>query len=532
MNKNKTSLLFLSQYLIIFICFLCMFFFIIPQSDVYLFARNTDGSLYSAFEHSLYYGNGRLLGNLIAVFFSSHFEFASVLIAVSMSSLVYAINKLLFKNNPRTLFLVSVLVAFPSAGILKECYYLFASFVNYMLSVVLIAFILLLMKKSCDANKISNASKAFYATIILFLGISSCLFSENTTIVSFVISVCLLIFEIISKRKISVYGVSYLSSTIIGTVVMFMIPKITGTAWKMDHYRSISTTIPQIINSFFGGFVKFSQIFIGFLPAIIPLSIALFVLSLKNSGKFQKIQSTFFCLYPIFSVINQTITLTSLYIPWVNLFQAILTALFIVDSASIIFSIKDKEFRWASLLFSATLASSVAPMMLVNQYGHRTYVITFFISLFFSVYLLKNIFDEKIIEKCKQMVSPKQLSIIFCCILLGLTVFLTSQAVYNFNFFVERTTHIAQEIKSNPTEPIKVPILPNNSTSIEDECTNIIADVISVGTANFDITYFTDCKNSEQYRAILADSLPSQTIKALENIRFKDPLIIEKLVEE
>lgn len=533
MNKRKATTLFLVvEYLVVFVCFLSMFFFITPQSDVFLFARNTDGSLFSALEHSLYYGNGRLLGNLIAVFFSSHFEFAGLLLAISMTVIVGATNHLLFNSNPHFMFLTAIVVAFPSAGILKECYYLFASFVNYMFSLIPILLILILIRSMDKRKDASAILKILTCIFILFLGISSCLFSENTTIVSFVLSICLLISQAFVKKIRTSYSFLYFLSTIVGSITMFMIPKVTETEWKMEHYRKLSTTIPEIIDSAFGSFVKFSQIFTGILPAVIPLSIALFVLAIKNSNKLQKIQQFIFLLYPIYCVVNATITLTSLYIPWTNLFPAMLTALFIVAAAYTIFCIKDKQFRLNALFISAALMSTVAPMMLVNQYGHRTYVITFFVALFLSAYLLKksSVLNFSVLQK--HNISPKLLSSVFCCIFLGLTVFLTSQTIYNYNFYVERTTYIANEINNNQSESIKVPILPSNSTSVEDDYPNIIADIVPVGKASFDITYFTDCENAEQYKAILSDSLPSQVIKAFQNIHFKNPLIIEELTDK
>ena len=84
--------------------FLLMYLFILPQMDVFLLSRYVDDTLRGAVNFSLYYGNGRLLGNIIGVYFSNHFVFATIIISVVLTAIVFLLNSILLDNSPYTVF--------------------------------------------------------------------------------------------------------------------------------------------------------------------------------------------------------------------------------------------------------------------------------------------------------------------------------------------------------------------------------------------------------------------------------------------
>ena len=71
---KKDRIIVFLEYFLVFSVLSLMFFFMIPQSDVFLFARATQGGFLNVLQNALYYGNRRRLGNIIGMFFSNYFE--------------------------------------------------------------------------------------------------------------------------------------------------------------------------------------------------------------------------------------------------------------------------------------------------------------------------------------------------------------------------------------------------------------------------------------------------------------------------
>lgn len=138
MDKIRNHRIVLIEYVFLVLCLAAVFFFMIPQVDVFWFSRACDSSISEIIAYSLNYGNGRLLGNIIGVYFSHHFAFAWILVVVTLALIVVLLNGIFFSHSKYTVFPLAILVTFPSAGILEECYVCFAAFANFCLPILLI----------------------------------------------------------------------------------------------------------------------------------------------------------------------------------------------------------------------------------------------------------------------------------------------------------------------------------------------------------------------------------------------------------
>jgi hypothetical protein len=134
------------EYACVFCGFFLMFLFICPQSDVFLFAQATDGSFSSVLSYSLNYGNGRLLGNVMGVYFSAHFACAGLIVSFVLTLLVVLLNCIFWDNSNYAIFPLALLIAVPGGGMVGECYYLFAGFCNYVVPIVLLLVGILIIK--------------------------------------------------------------------------------------------------------------------------------------------------------------------------------------------------------------------------------------------------------------------------------------------------------------------------------------------------------------------------------------------------
>lgn len=190
MAKKRIDLL---EYILIFIGFIGMYFFIIPDSDIFFFSRDYENSIGSFISNSLNYGNGRFLGNFIGFAFAHSFIFGFAFIAFVMTILIILMNKYFFNGDYRTVMPVALALAFPSSGAISEVYSELPTFINYVTPMVFVFATLCIIKQS---NKISSVS---YIFVFLF-AVASCLFTENNTISIFILS-CNLLLLLHQKQK-------------------------------------------------------------------------------------------------------------------------------------------------------------------------------------------------------------------------------------------------------------------------------------------------------------------------------------------
>lgn len=115
MKTSKKSVVLSSvQYIIIFIGFALSYMFTYPQYDVLLFTRDFKGDIVSVLREALFYGNGRFLGNVFGFYFSHHFTAAIFFTAFFLTLIVFLANKLFFNDNPKAIFPIGTVIAFPA----------------------------------------------------------------------------------------------------------------------------------------------------------------------------------------------------------------------------------------------------------------------------------------------------------------------------------------------------------------------------------------------------------------------------------
>lgn len=521
------------EYISVFLGFFLMFLFIVPESDVHLFALETDGSFSSVFTYSLNYGNGRLLGNILGVYFSYHFVAASLLIPLLLTLLTALLNCIIWDNNAYTVFPMAVLITLPSTGMVEECYYLFAAFCNYVVPVVLIMISLLIIKQ-WTCTQFTNSLRQNLRLFVLFVcGVSSCLFSENTTIVAFVISVLLVIYYYIQTKKISACLVLNVFSVLLGAVIMYLIPILTDTGIKMQGYRHIAATPVQMIKQCVVSFLRFANIFNQMYIPIFLLSLSMFFLCLKQKRRMvslKKAQLTFFAIYPFMAVGLGALDSHSLA-PYATLYDAIDALGVILFVANVLITImltEEKSVRLPLLLMAVVAISTVAPMMIVNQSGSRTYYTTFVCVAVMSLWLLRlhitefsrNVTNKAVLRSCFSKGAA-------CCFLiLSLALFL--QSVNNYDFYVIRSKYVADKIVSN--EDYYIPYMPYESISFEDAWDNTISFAFPSASDSKQVTIsirmweeFENYRKTILYNPIYAVSF------AIENWEYKDPCLPDSL---
>ena len=528
---KKDKFIIFIEYAFVFGVISLAYFFMVPQSDVFLFARATQGGLSNVLEYALYYGNGRLLGNILGMLFSNYFEFAFLVVSIGCTLIVYLINKLIFNNNSHMVILLAILVAFPSSNLISETYYLFASFCNYVVPCIFLLISLNLLKNL--ANYRNNIYVVIVKCILLGLtGTMSCLFSENTTAVVLTISVLQLAYSIIIKRKVLLAQLVYLISTFVGVCIMLLIPTVTSTSQKMDHYRGVEISLSRII----ANFVKLSEVLCNFTFVIIVLSVALIYLCLKKTNinsKIKAAQISYFVCFSLLSIVLSDFETRDIYISRVNMVSMLSVIIYFVLAVWVIFSIAEKKLCIQLIFFGIVLASSIVPMMIVTQYGYRTYYITMLIIVVFSLYVIKLSQVKKAFAKIPLEWRSIKTYFGICSgtVFLFLGIFCFVQSVYNYDFYIIRTDMVQEQLDENKEtgidDYVEVFTLPCEGISIEDEYVNLVFDVIDGGQpAKMKTVGILDCKSADEILAILDSSFYVNLKFAFENLEYKNPLVL------
>lgn len=529
-NERKgTRFRYILEYGAVLVGFLMMYFLILPQSDVFAFAQETDGSFRSAWDFSLNYGNGRLLGNLIGVYFSSHFAYAGFIVAVALTCMVFLLNHLLFDNDLYSVFPVALLIALPSTGIVKECYHLFTGFCNYVIPIVLLVLSLCCMKA---LNGVTGLKKLFLLSTAAICSFCLCLFSENTTILALVTFFALLCCSF-ARLKCSFFPscVCFISS-LLGSLVMFLIPIITQTGEKMDEYRSIASGVSGIIRQCVISFCQFADIFNHIYVILFLFSFAMLVLCVGQSygsSYLKNLQITVYLVYPFFCMAMNTLDSHSLAADMtiVKLIDGAVLLFYAVNVLVTIIHIKERKFRMTCLLMAALTLFSVAPLMVVSITGHRTYYTTYIYMIVFSVVIIRSALPDRLRDIIKREEIRKRIALVAATCFTIITIIMTMASVYNYGFYVMRSNDLAEKISNN--ESLLAATLPFDSISIEGSFSPGLYFAFEDIEVDAFVVSLDVWEGYEQYRAQILNNPIYAVEFALENWEYKDPLYPQKL---
>lgn len=514
-QKGKKS--FALRTVFIFIAFFVSYLFIWPQVDNFAFARETENSLKSLVDFSVGYGNGRFSGNLFATWISENFQWATLLIAVTLTAIVLLFNKIFLKNNKNTLLPVAVVFAVPSVGLIDECYFMTAGFCNYTLPVLFILISLLCIKTYETVSGI----KKIAVTLLTFVStFASCLFSENTTITVAFSSVLFLIICVKNKESVQISLINAVSA-ILSTITFILLPIITHSEHKLDSYRNIASGVKSTAVYAITNFSYFSKFFGEMTVITILLSVSMLCLIKKTtvSEKMKKFLSVTDILYIAVALFFAFFNTGVLNTAHIAIIEAVFTAIFFVCIFYTIVKIKDKKKSSVLILLFLVSASTVAPLMAVSVSGPRMYYLTFFVTLVFATTALKYSLDiESIIDKVSGTAVP-----VCTAVLSVISVVFLIQSVYNFDLYAMRSEYVKSEINETNGQ-ISIPFVPcksihNENSSLKFGYSDDIAERLS----------FVELTSWEKYDDYKNATLtfPSAVKFAIDNIEYKNPANLE-----
>ena len=469
LSRRKCAVL-IMEYGAVLLGFCLMYLFMIPQSDVFLFARDVDGTFLNALQYSLHYGNGRLLGNLIGVFFSAHFAWSWLVVAGFLTALVVLMNAILFDSSPAFVFPTALLAAVPSVGLIRQCYYLFAGFCNYVIPIVFLLVSVWVYKSFLEGKPGSRLSRVCLVALDGVCAIASCLFSENTTIVIVMIALGMLLYPDSRAKQAACFRWTHLLWVMMGVLIMIGIPVVTRTGEKMDSYRQVASGLSAIKEQFRESFRVFADVFNHFYVLLVLFSLAMVLLCLRRAGGapwIKRLQVTLFSVYPVVCfLMNQLDTHSFMAkLQWTKSIDAFLALVYICNILLAVALVEDKTRRLRCLLMVLVTAASIGPMMIVSVSGHRTYYTTFICMMIFSVALIREYLPDFLREIGSTSVFQKYVAVGAAACFAVVTLMFFTTSLYNYNFYVIRSNDMAEKIAAG--EIVSVPTLPYDSIGLE-----------------------------------------------------------------
>lgn len=517
MKTSKKSVVLSSvQYIIIFIGFALSYMFTYPQYDVLLFTRDFKGDIVSVLREALFYGNGRFLGNVFGFYFSHHFTAAIFFTAFFLTLIVFLANKLFFNDNPKAIFPIGTVIAFPAVGIMREVYCMIAAFCNYA---VPFAFALM---SGVFIKKLKVGGSRFLYVPLAFSAVCTCLFSENTTIVVLCAAIMIIVGDIINNKKASVPGIVNMIFSAVGALMMYLIPRVTDTKEKLDYYREYVEPKVLIFNitSTLRSFALLANQY--FIIYVILSGAMIYVLyrQCKTNRFIKFILTAILTVFPltcIFAVIfaQKANELAMIYLP--------LEVVYLIAALVVSVLSKQKKLITSLIMTVVLLGSAVAPMTIVNHRGDRTFFTTFVILFCYAMYLIKSLDMGKKIEQLITAAAPAAFAA-GCCVILVLTA-------QNFDSYVYRAGYLAQ--KSVTSSSADVPYLAHGRLAQETALGQI--DPCLFGSSvdmSFNVIPTDEWEKADEYKKITSLT-PADAVKyGLEHWEFKDATYPLKLHEK
>ncbi|MBO7359751.1 MAG: hypothetical protein J6V48_01360 [Clostridia bacterium] len=358
------------------------------------------GEVFSFFLH---FGNGCILGNLLAFVLSNNLAVCAIVKASVATAILFSGHLLVEKITGKGSAVLSVFFAllFPPV-ITAEVITWTSGFSNYLPPILILLIIANILLRDGDRLRFPASVAVF------FLGIAGQLFVEHSSVIDLVLIGGLSGYLVFREKKNIAESVSALAGTAIGTAVIFLIPLMTDAAGKLSGYRKIYldlwdgesqfyviSSVMQIIRELCGGWLFW-----------LLFASLLFALLVKTTGR-RKVAALIISAPALFAYPALSLILTVRPdLKRQYLLSTLAFAFFFIATAVILirYAVLSGRTGITCTVLFACACVSVAPLVVVYPIGPRCYAlaVTFMIvlSCVIAVELLHPLSKRQIICFC------------------------------------------------------------------------------------------------------------------------------------
>ena len=310
--------------------------------------------------------------------------------------------------------------------------------------------------------------------------------------------------------------------TAIGTLIMYLIPRVTDTKEKLDYYRGYVETDSLIFNitSTLRSFALLANQYALLYVIISAALIYVLYKQCKTSKIIKFVLAAILAVFPltcVFALIfaQKANELAALYLP--------LEAVYLIAALIVSILSKQKKLIASVIMTVILLGSAVAPMTIVNHRGDRTFFTTFAILFCYALYLTKEIRVDKKVKHIINIAAPVAFAT-GCCVMLTLTA-------HNFDSYAYRADYLAQ--KSVTDSSADVPYLAHGRLAQETALGQI--DPCLFGSSvqmSFNVIPSDEWEKADEYKEITSLPPVAAVKYGLEHWEFKDATYPLKLHEK
>lgn len=402
----------------------------------------------------LQYGNGRLLGNM-GVLYLLEFPILRIIIkSIVIISVIILIDKNIQVKGVHTYYLFSfLLILGMDPQMFAQVFTWTSGFQNYVPPVLCM---LICMKIALESSEKNKFVKIFILTII---GMCGQLFVEHSTIITLGMAGVILILNLRRRKNIN-YACVWFGGTAVGTIIMFLIPKLFYVTNENEGYQKLNLTgIKPFVISIFSNTLHISRMYSKNILLWCAISILLIYLMHKKSVKnkisaFVKIILVF---YPSYCVVNYLLTQNVWYDEKFKVFHSlILCCMLFAYLVSVIYGIwqsDEQKIKIKALIYLGMAIFSVLPLLIVYPIGERC----LFHSYMFMVMLVLLIFKYNTSISSDVFVTGQKKLITISCITLSMCLIFV---FWNMHYVdMEKHSYIKEQM-TKECKKIFLPKLP------------------------------------------------------------------------
>ena len=334
-------------------------------SDDFEFADNGYRKLSQVLPYVLYYGNGRLLGNIGAVWLINYPLLCATIKSAMICGIIWALPRAAgIQHKPECSVIAALLLLLMNPDIFAQVFTWTSGFMNYVPPTLTMLLCIILVRNS---NQIS------YGRMLLLgmLGFAGQLFVEHATVIHILLAALLVLQYHTEKDSVrSRYALCWLFAAFAGALLMFVLPKIFflednrtigyRTLHLLDTIKYATTSIILILHTLSRNVVLFC-------------SLSIFAVTLhKTSGRVVSRAGCWYWIYPAISFaflcINSEFGVLKL-LRYILLYGGMLLyiVLFLID----LFKFTDKSTSQKSLILAALAITSLVPFLIISPFGER-----------------------------------------------------------------------------------------------------------------------------------------------------------------
>lgn len=400
--------------------------------------------------------NGRYFSNILVVFLTKSHLIKAIIMSVTYSSIVFLIIKIFNIKRTVEIIFILILMVLMDRGIFTQAVAWTSGFVNYVLP---LPFIFILLYYNKDIFKDKKYKINIWVSIILIIsGFLGSLIVEHVTIYNVILPIFIIIYNKWVNKSFNIANLFYLIGSIVGAVIMFSNGAYSAILNSQDGYRTISDNSNLIIKIIKGYYDKiYLDLILNQSFLIIIISVLLFLITnnykkTNKNNKIVKILLTIILFYNFYILLRSFVFISIEKIFYVKLFEGILSGVFIISIAVLVYYlIKDKEIIKKLLFLIASIILIAAPLIFVTPVGPRCFFPTYIYFVIFAVILFKYVMDNKIIRE----VSSGYIKVVLLFVI-SLLMLVYGQIIL-VNIF--RVNYIKDKTKTN-VEILKLPKLP------------------------------------------------------------------------